>query len=163
MENTLGADGYPVLNLDQLPQYTTDDTTALQGQERPADESLAYLFDPDVESGGKRAYTDVKNFLKRDPVTGYYKYSSLENFASYNRETGNFDVYNSWAVQGGDSVNGQFFPFNQAAQVFQTDESGMPVVNDGILVPNSANGTNDAFLNHYLGPVSYTHLTLPTN
>lgn len=151
VENTLGADGYPVLNLDQLPQYTTDDMTALQGQERPADESLAYLFDPDVESGGKRAYTDVKNFLKRDPVTGYYKYSSLENFASYNRETGNFDVYNSWAVQGGASVNGQFFPFNQAAQVFQTDESGMPVVNDGILVPNSANGTNDAFLNHYLG------------
>lgn len=149
VKNTLGEDGYPVL---QLNQDEVDREDGLKGQKRSANESLAYLFNPNVKTDGREVYKGAKGLLKRDAATGNYKYSSLENFASYNEDTNSFDVYSSWAVQGGESLEGQFFPFNTANQVFQTDESGNPETDeDGNLVPSDVNSSNEAFLTHYFG------------
>ena len=133
-----------------LNQNDVNSKKAFIGQNRPANESLSYLFSLD-ETEGKKVYKDVKGLLKRDVTSGTYKYSSLENFASYDQSTNQFNVYNSWAVKGGASVDGQFFPFNTATQVFK-NENGNPTLNNGILQPDSdVNSVSSAFINHYLG------------
>ncbi|MDN6622552.1 MAG: hypothetical protein L0K70_02485, partial [Bifidobacterium crudilactis] len=76
--------------------------------------SLAYLFTPAVPHEGRANYEVAgANLFKMDG--NYLKYNSQENFASYNKQTSQFDVYNKPAVQTGSNV-GQFFPFNTAEQ-----------------------------------------------
>lgn len=79
----LGADGYPVVNA-------------------PGNHSLAYLFAPNTydaelgldQSGYKTVYQNVNHLLQRDEETGHLFYNSNDNYAYYNQETGNFEVYN---------------------------------------------------------------------
>lgn len=152
VKNTLGEDGYPTLKLEQNEVNSKEALKPTENRkERPANESLAYLFD-ETDTNSKKVYKNVKGLLKRDQETGNYMYSSLKNFASFDKTKNSFNVYNSWAVQGGSSEEGQFFPFNTATQVFENNE-GKPEVNkDGNLKPNSdVNGQYSAFLNHYLG------------
>ena len=54
VQNTLGSDGFPVLNLNQ---NDVNSKKAFIGQNRPANESLSYLFSLD-ETEGKKVYKD---------------------------------------------------------------------------------------------------------
>ena len=137
VRNTL-TDGYPVLNLSQDKVDTVDVL-----RDRPAGESLQYLFSPD-EFDGKAVYENVNGLLKIDPDTSNYKYSSLENFASYSEESGQFDVYEIPVDAGASSGTGQFFPFNKPSQVFEYKENGD-------FAAKSVSNETSAFINHYFG------------
>ena len=137
VSRVLGADGYPVLALD-----ASGWAGASSLAERSRTESLGYLFNPDTSHEGKQSYTNVGGLLRVDN-NGYYYYDSNTAFASLrdgmaeeeyqNGADGvNFKLYtsnyyNDYGNKGsttggvgatGSSPNGQFFPFNQASQVF---------------------------------------------
>ena len=136
-------DGYPALNLTQAEvdgaRYPYDPQgPTLTG--RNSKESLAYLFNSD-SFDGKQAYMDVQGLLQVDQ-DGYYYYDSTLNYAAFYEDDNAFALYDTWGVNygGNDSnKNGQFFPFNSAGDVFNTDYS-----NNGIKSTNAA-------LNHYFG------------
>ncbi|MFT8704283.1 SpaA isopeptide-forming pilin-related protein [Bifidobacterium aquikefiricola] len=108
--------------------------------------SLDYLFNPAVAHEGRANYEVTgANLFKTDG--NYLTYNSKENFASYNAETSQFDVYNKPAVQTGSNV-GQFFPFNTADQVFTNGEA------------NSISVT-DPSINHYFGLGMLSTFTQP--
>lgn len=128
----LGSDGYPVLNL-------TISGTALDG--RDGGESLAYLFDPSIVHEGKAAYEDVQGMLRIDQ-SGYYSYSSQENYAVFYPDQNSFLLYDQPGVMSGGAAgtHGQFFPFNQV-------QNGSY---NGNLYNSSIYSTN-ATINHYFG------------
>lgn len=128
----LGSDGYPVLNL-------TISGTALDG--RDGGESLAYLFDPSIVHEGKAAYEDVQGMLRIDQ-SGYYSYSSRENYAVFYPDQNSFLLYDQPGVMSGGAAgtHGQFFPFNQVQDGSYSDN----------LYNSSINSTN-ATINHYFG------------
>lgn len=127
VNNKLGENDYPTL--------TNADNNGLGG------ESLSYLFD-NTQQNGKEAYMDVGGLLQVDE-DGYFYYNSQKNFAEFNESTKNFTLYDTWGVSaGGTSPNGQFFPFNNATDVF-TESSGK-------LQQNSIKSTNPV-INHYFG------------
>lgn len=80
--NTLGPDGYP---------YVVG-----------SNNSLAYLFAPDTfdeernvdQKDYKTVYTDVNHLLQRQDKDGHLVYNSNENYAYFNQDTKEFDVYN---------------------------------------------------------------------
>ncbi|MCI1637101.1 MAG: hypothetical protein LKI30_03220 [Bifidobacterium crudilactis] len=120
-----------------------DDFPALNGF---GNGSLAYLFNPAVEHEGRANYEVAgANLFKMDG--NYLKYNSQENFASYNKQTGQFDVYNKPAVQTGSNV-GQFFPFNTADQVFSNGEA-------------NAISATDPKINHFFGLGMLSTFTQP--
>lgn len=138
----LGSDGYPKLN-----SLSTGSISALNG--RNGSESLRYLFDPNVESGGKASYEDVKGLLQVDS-NGYYTYDSQKNYAVYYDASKAFTLYEYPGVMAGGadkSMNGQFFPFNEATDnaknVQGKDEKQYTVM-------NAFESTHDS-LNHYFG------------
>ena len=101
------SDGYPVLNKDKL-----DGT------------SLAYLFDPLLEHDGKASYPNASGLLQVDDE-GYFYYNSQENFAELDQATKEFTLYDTWAVYAkGGSPDGQFFPFDSGAEVFEAAGDG---------------------------------------
>ena len=122
----LGGDGYPVLS----------------GTGGIGTESLAYLFDG--SSGeGKQAFTDVGDLLQVD-ADGYYHYDSMANFAQFNEGANDFTLYDTWGVRkGGDSPDGQFFPFNTGSQVFDEGPSG--------LQQKTGVTSTSPVINHYFG------------
>ena len=178
--NNILADGYPILTLED------DVADPLKGRPEFIDnyglgskltESLAYLFDPDIANDYKVSYENVQGLVKYDGNGGYI-YNSHENYAAFlasepgtlgtNGEAsdGYFEVYDSWAVPSGGltSPNGQFFPFDGASEVFQTDSNGNYTVDagTGTLVPKSnvplETGTT---LNHYIGMTMETVFLQP--
>ena len=123
-------------------------------QIRSGSESLAYLFDTSSQTG-KASYYNVMGLLRSQD--GYFCYDSTQNFASYDKQTNSFDVYNTWGVKkggaGGD-INGQFFPFNSASDVF----SVMPW---GSLTQQDINCDANSTLNHHFGLTMETQFTQP--
>lgn len=136
--------GYPVLN----PQIVnTDDSTlhsSMQG--RDGGESLAYLFDPKMESQGKASFSDVKGLLQVDK-DGYYYYNSQQNYAVFYEADNAFTLYDHpGVIPGGTSPVGQFFPFNQAtADAKNVEHNGVSYD-----LMNTAEST-DSSINHYFG------------
>ena len=128
----LGSDGYPVLNL-------TISGTDLDG--RNGSESLDYLFDPSIVHEGKAAYEDVQGMLQIDQ-SGYYSYSSQENYAVFYPDQNSFLLYDQPGVMsdGAAGTHGQFFPFNQV-------QNG----SDNGNLYNSSIKSTDATINHYFG------------
>ena len=107
-------------------------------------ESLAYLFNPRVTHAGKESFTDVGGLLQVDDE-GYYYYNSQSNFAEFDEDANEFILYNQKAVKaGGNSPDGQFFPFDTGAEVF--NDSGW----NGITMNNDIESTNQ-IINHYFG------------
>ena len=135
VSQTLGEDGYPKLS-GQNQGYVG----------RDGDESLAYLFDPEMEHAGKASYPDVQGLLQVDS-DGYYYYNSQTNYAVYYEDTNSFALYNlPGVVPGGNSPVGQFFPFNEATTEgdwVQVDNGWRQVMNDS--------KSNDSTMNHYFG------------
>lgn len=129
---SLGDDGYPQLNL------TIPFDTALTTKD--GNQSLAYLFDPEIHVGGKASYPNVKGLLQVDE-DGYYYYDSDKNYAVYYQADNSFVLYDHPGVQnnGGGTNQGNFFPFNAAT--VDPDSSGLM---------NPA-GSKDASINHYFG------------
>ena len=130
----LGDDGYPQLNL-TIPSNTALTTT-------DGNQSLAYLFDPDIQVGGKASYPNVKGLLQVDE-DGYYYYDSDENYAVYYQADNSFVLYDHPGVKnnGGGENKGNFFPFNAATADPDTSGGGLM----------STVGSTDPSINHYFG------------
>ena len=133
-------------------------------------ESLAYLFDPTNTSaaGYRAAYTGVTNLLQVDDA-GYYYYNSMANFASFNKDDNAFTLYDAPAVASHSNDNavptGQFFPFNTAANVFDSDrvDGAGHLVNKGSSEDGSSKGiaSTDEVLNHWFGLTMSTRFVQP--
>lgn len=131
VENKLSG-GYPRLDVDTAS--VADDVI----KARDGNESMAYLFDPNIVHTGKQSFKDVKGLLQVD-ADGYYYYDSTKNYAVYYSDTNSFTLYAYPGVKaGGKSPNGQFFPFNKATQP----------ADDGFM--NGVTST-DSSINHYFG------------
>ncbi|PWM59480.1 MAG: hypothetical protein DBX91_05795 [Subdoligranulum variabile] len=85
---------------------------------RESGQSLDYLFDPALPSDGKASFPQVRSLLQID-AQNYFYYDCTENFAQYDPATNAFILYDGPGVYGGGSpgIRGQFFPFNDYAQV----------------------------------------------
>lgn len=127
----LGDDGYPQLNL-TIPSNTALTTT-------DGNQSLAYLFNPEIEADGKASYPNVKGLLQVDEE-GYYYYDSGKNYAVYYPDVNSFVLYDRPGVKSDGAAQGfgHFFPFNAA--------TADPVT--GLMNPA---GSGDASINHYFG------------
>lgn len=136
--------GYPVLN----PQVVNTDDSTLHSsmQNRDGGESLAYLFDPKMESQGKASFSDVKGLLQVDK-DGYYYYNSRQNYAVFYEADNAFTLYeHPGVIPGGTSPVGQFFPFNEAtANAEEKEHEGQSYV-----LMNTATSV-DSSINHYFG------------
>lgn len=129
VQSNLGADGYPVLNDNR--QYTNDDPLVLVSQGNDAsypdwnhpnvyrfmerngyqpNESLAYLFDPDVSTAGKASYPDVNGLFSVDDY-GYYIYNSGYQTAHLNRDSSRFELGQQPVDGQGNRANG-FWPLD---------------------------------------------------
>ncbi len=94
--NTLGSSGYPVLTYDGK------------------NESLEYLFNPNMEHAGKASYRNVGGLLSIDSE-GYYAFDCAKNMAEFNETANSFYVYDRPGAAF--ASMGNFFPFNQAPKV----------------------------------------------
>lgn len=151
------SNGYPVLS----GQHGTTEN-----------ESLAYLFNESLQSG-KQSFPNVQGMLQLDK-DGYYYYDSQQNFASLGEQSRQMTLYDNWGVKaGGQSPDGQFFPFNTANQVFkknsdgsfETDSSGKLVpedVNSRCSTKNEADKCNTVDINHYFGVHMSSEFVQPT-
>lgn len=156
VQDKLGKDGYPTLDLSSQKFHASGSFTSACGTYDPT-ESLQYLFNPATVNAdvGRKAYTGVQNLFKMDESGNYY-YSSHDNFAEYDPDTNAFNVYDTWGVKkGGTSPDGQFFPFNTADQVFDVDSNGN-LIQAGVV------STND-LINHYLGLSMTAEFQQPMN
>lgn len=126
--------GYPRLQVD------TANVADAVIKARDGNESMAYLFDPNIVHTGKQSFKDVKGLLQVD-ADGYYYYDSTKNYAVYYSDTNSFTLYAYPGVKaGGSSPDGQFFPFNEATQ---NPDPGSPFMN--------GNPSTNTSINHYFG------------
>lgn len=101
-------------------------------------ESLSYLFNG-TDGTGKEAFRDVDGLLQIDD-NGYYYYNSRENYAVFDESKNSFVLYDAPGVAArGTSMDGQFFPFNTATDVFGEQYGSMNV-----------DSVNEV-INHYFG------------
>ncbi len=138
---TLDENGYPVTNI-------PEDKLVLERN----NESLDYLFNPDIDVEYRKVYKNVKGFFRFNDEMGDY-YSCFENFAHYNPETNSFSLYNIPAVRGQANF-GQFFPFADLNTVFK---------NQNGTLTDSGKGSGSGDLNHYLGLTIKTTFGQPVN
>ncbi len=126
--------GYPRLQVD------TANVADAVIKARDGNESMAYLFDPNIVHTGKQSFKDVKGLLQVD-ADGYYYYDSTKNYAVYYSDTNSFTLYAYPGVKaGGSSPDGQFFPFNEATQ---NPDQRPPFMN--------GNPSTNTSINHYFG------------
>ena len=110
LSHTFGEDGFP-----QVIYNDNSDN----------DPPFSRLFKENYDSNGNGKHDDIgdvekwdaNHLLQFDPVTGYYSYSSFENYAYFDKTTGDFKVYkdalgtpseeNAYFYQ-----RGNFLPFN---------------------------------------------------
>ncbi len=167
VQGTLGSDGYPRLAIGNSISDVNRGQEWIEenGLYGKTQESLAYLFDPDVQNDFKDVYENVQGLVKYDGNGGYV-YDSHENYAFFREgaagelgtngepSAGCFEVYDSWGLKGSSSTNGQFFPFDGPEDVFVQNSLGEYETDAyGALVPNdkNPNGTDASQFNHYLG------------
>lgn len=112
VEKVLDNDGYPFLS-----QATTG-----------SNESLAYLFNPDISHPGKISYSNVGGLLRNNDE-GYFYFDCKETMAEYNEADNNIYIYDKPGVKSHNNNNdiGMFFPFNNAPQVMETKCDTYPI------------------------------------
>ncbi len=138
VQNTLGADGYPVLSNDKGGNG----------------ESLAYLFNPTYQQNGKASYTGATHLFQQDE-DGYYFYNSADDWAMFDKNTKQFTVSTlpgdaSHDIDGKDEKTYYgFFPFDPtiAPQYHSTSYK--------------VNGQPGNYHNHYFGVTMTTPFTQP--
>ena len=135
VKSNLGNDGYPQLNL-------SDKLAGTLHASKDGNQSLAYLFDPEIKVGGKASYPNVKGLLQVDE-NGYYYYDSGKNYAVYYPDVNSFVLYDRPGVKSDGAAQGfgNFFPFNAA-----TNDPG--TLDDGLM---STVSSKDPSINHYFG------------
>ena len=135
VKSKLGDDGYPHLNL-------SDKLAGTLHALKDGHQSLAYLFDPEIEADGKASYPNVKDLLQVDE-NGYYYYDSGKNYAVYYQDVNSFVLYDRPGVKsdGASKEDGHFFPFNAA-----TADPG--TLGGGLM---STVSSTDPSINHYFG------------
>lgn len=146
--------GYPSIKAGRITGWVNYEA-GVQGAQDLSEESLAYLFDNSTRDG-KKGYYDVQGLLQVDKK-GYYYYNASSkqttdaggsfesaNYATFDSDTNSFTLYNTWAVmhEGTKSPDGQFFPFSDANEVFNSN-------NGQLTAANVKASSND--LNHYFG------------
>lgn len=146
VEPVLDENGYPVLSIPE------EEILATNWLNTRKNESLEYLFNPEIEIPYRKAYKNVKGLFQRSANKGDY-YSSYENFAEYNQEKNQFLLYNKPAINGV-RASGQFFPFNKGEEVFDIEETSNQLVAKNI-------NSNNEILNHYLGMTLEAKFTQP--
>lgn len=184
----LNADGYPVLQLTELEPYnrlpsiygdeTSNNDKAKFDEDATADkltESLEYLFSPDkkFDGNGRDSYLDVNGLLKLDN-DGNYAFSARKNYAYYDTDQGDggdFTLYDTWGIiAGGESPNGQFFPFVNPLESTGYPNTGVFIGEEnGALVqapkPSENNGmgfdSNSPGANHWMGMTLETNFVQP--
>lgn len=114
-------------------------------------------------STGRASYSDVKGLLQMNQ-SGYYYYDSKLNFAEFDEGKNKFTLYDTWGViPGGKSPNGQFFPFNTAAQVF-SGYTINPTSEQRTLYQNyNSDSRNDTAMNHFFGFTMEVDFQQPTD
>lgn len=128
-------------------------------------ESLAYLFDPNVEDTYKKTYQNILGLFQIDD-DGYYYYNMRENFAEFKQESsatkngnsdGRFVLYDAPATLRSDGTNsvGNFFPFNKGTEVFDG------IAADGSLTSAVACSSNA--VNHHMGMTVNVDFRQPIN
>ncbi len=144
MVKSLLEDGYPVIAADQL--YSWD------GKITDGTQSLNYLFDTENTdlSDSKKVYPNVTGLLQLQ--NGYYVYDSTENFAALNDVSTSGQSSYSMTLYDTAGVNGEFFPFNSASDVFSQNADGS--------LSNKV-GSMDSVLNHYFGMHSQSEFMQP--
>lgn len=135
VKSKLGGDGYPQLNLSDKLEDTLHES-------KDGNQSLAYLFNPEIEADGKASYPNVKGLLQVDEE-GYYYYDSGKNYAVYYPDVNSFVLYDRPGVKSDGAAQGfgHFFPFNAA-----TNDPG--TLDDGLM---STVSSKDPSINHYFG------------
>lgn len=112
LEPVLGESGYPVTT-GKNTHITNDNGNLETSRDGTSGQSLENLF-----SGGQ----EVNHLFRKDihDSTGYYEYSSFQNYAYLDQETGNFIVYDQIGTPSnlGGSGNyfyqrGNFMPYNR--------------------------------------------------
>lgn len=83
-----------------------------------------------ANSQGKKVFQNVKNLLQINK-DGYYYYDAKKNFAEFNEQTNSFTLYDSPGVVD-TTHGGQFFPFNQAGEIFEENTSGELINKSGM-------------------------------
>lgn len=132
VQNTLGADGYPVLSNDKGGNG----------------ESLAYLFNPTYQQNGKASYTGATHLFQQDE-DGYYFYNSADDWAMFDKNTKQFTVSTlpgdaSHDIDGKDEKTYYgFFPF------------------DPTIAPQYHSTSKGNYHNHYFGVTMTTPFTQP--
>lgn len=120
----------------------TDGYPSLSNAVDDSQSSLDYLFSPSVAHEGKASYRDAEGLLQVDDE-GYYYYDSIKTFAELDRETAKFTLYEGnyyskknegkledgevggAVAAGGNSPDGQFFPFASASEVYEDAQDGI--------------------------------------
>ncbi|WP_087410170.1 FctA domain-containing protein [Collinsella sp. An2] len=158
VKNTL-VDGYPSIAAGTISGWVNlnNNNYGQGGTQVLADEPLAYLFD-DSSQAGKQGYYGVQGLLQVDSDGYYYYNASSEqtkaqggsfesaNYAAFDSSANTFTLYNTWGVmhEGTNSPNGQFFPFNNAADVFTENGKNSALVQKDVKASSN-------ILNHYFG------------
>ncbi len=130
-------------------------------------ESLAYLFDPNIQNPYKKSYQNILGLFQIDNE-GYYYYNMRQNFAEF-QETkvqsksgnsdGKFILYDAGATQrsdGDENSIGNFFPFNKGTEVFNGIKSDGTLSSKGI-------GCSNNTTNHHLGMTIDINFRQPVN
>ena len=135
VKSKLGGDGYPQLNLSDKLEDTLHES-------KDGNQSLAYLFNPEIEADGKASYPNVKGLLQVDEE-GYYYYDSGKNYAVYYPDVNSFVLYDRPGVKSDGAAQGfgHFFPFNAATEDPDTSDGGLM----------STVSSTDPSINHYFG------------
>ena len=178
VENRL-VNGYPKLSgllWEQPGVYGTYES--LKTAYDNATESLAYLFNPEVDQLGKASYTDVTGLFRLNG-DGYYYFDADTTFAelniqdtdgakqNYSDEDGgnHITLYDTkWMPldpNNGNALRGQFFPFNDWSDLFHVDENGNIDQNHDYIYYQNMPGREQ--INHYFGMTIETQFKQPVN
>ena len=136
------------------------------------EESLDYLFDPNVSHDYKESFEDVKGLFQLDSE-GYYYYDMRKNFAEFDEGgTGNFILYDAPGVLRSDNINpdangkystGNFLPFNKGTEVFFGIDADGLTSGGPYNQPTTGISSNANNMNHYLGMTVDVDFRQPLN
>lgn len=156
-------DANKIYNLSETLIGMWQDVTHKSLDSPDCEESLQYLFDPELSTPCREVFRDVKGLFQLDDK-GYFYYSMRKNFAEFSQENGqnHFILYDAPATLRTDGADqksiGNFFPFNKGYEVFNglVDASGSPVDAsdpDAIAAGRLSSTVDSAHnsMNHHLG------------
>jgi len=129
------------------------ETTTLRNRQN---ESLDYLFDPNyIDNSNRLVYTNVMGLLQNNNTIGDY-YSSIQNFAYFDKQSNKFQLFNISGVERENTtgIYGQFFPFNSPSDVFEIVDNTLQ---------NKHIKSSSSLINHYFGLTIAADFTQPQN